>query len=79
MPPAEAPDLGDAPGDRPVPAVWPRPTHVGNGKYLAGLAGALPVHSATYRAGDGALASSELRVPGRDYVFRDAERADDAR
>jgi hypothetical protein len=23
--------------DRPVPAVWPRPTHVGNEKYLAGF------------------------------------------
>ncbi len=36
------------------------------------------MHSATYRATDGALASSELRVLGREYVFRDAERTDDA-
>lgn len=40
--------------------------------------GALPMHSPTYRASDGALASSELRVLGREYVFRDAERSDDA-
>jgi len=37
MQPAETRDVGDAPGDRPVPAVWPRPTHVGNEKYLAGF------------------------------------------
>jgi hypothetical protein len=37
MQPTEARDVGDAPDDRPVPAVWPRPTHVGNGKYLAGF------------------------------------------
>jgi hypothetical protein len=27
--------LSSALGDRPVPAVWPRLTHVGNEKYLA--------------------------------------------
>ena len=37
MQPTETRDVGDAPGDRPVPAVWPRPTHVGNEKYLAGF------------------------------------------
>src|SRR5260221_7107703 len=35
MQPTEARDVGDALDDRPVPAVWPRPTHVGNEKYLA--------------------------------------------
>src|SRR6266545_66181 len=35
MQPTEARDIGDALDDRPVPAVWPRPTHVGNEKYLA--------------------------------------------
>ena len=34
------------------------------------------MHPATYRASDGALASSELRVLGREYVFRDAHRED---
>jgi hypothetical protein len=34
MQPTEARDIGDALDDR-VPAVWPRPTHVGNEKYLA--------------------------------------------
>lgn len=34
------------------------------------------MHSATYRASTGALVSSELRVLGHEYVFRDAERAD---
>jgi hypothetical protein len=28
-------DVGDALDDRRVPAVWPRPTHVGNEKYVA--------------------------------------------
>ena len=37
MQPTEARDIGDALDDRPVPAVWPRPTHVGNEKYLAGF------------------------------------------
>jgi hypothetical protein len=27
--------IGDALDDRPVPAVWPRPTHFGSEKYLA--------------------------------------------
>ena len=36
------------------------------------------VHPATHRASDGALASSQLRVPGREYPFRDAEPADHA-
>src|SRR5258708_33634722 len=35
MQPTEARDVGDALADRPVPAVWPGPTHVGNEKYLA--------------------------------------------
>ena len=35
MQPTEARDVGDAVDDRPVPAVWPRPTQVGNEKYLA--------------------------------------------
>jgi hypothetical protein len=35
MQPTEARGVGDAPDDRAVPAVWPRPTHVGNEKYLA--------------------------------------------
>jgi hypothetical protein len=35
MQPTDARDIGDALDDRPVPAVWPRPTHVGNEKYLA--------------------------------------------
>ena len=35
------------------------------GELKAESAGELQVHSATYRASDGALASSELRVPGR--------------
>jgi hypothetical protein len=35
MQPTEARDVGDALDDRLVPAVWPRPTHVGNEKYLA--------------------------------------------
>jgi hypothetical protein len=33
--PTEARDVGDALDDRPVPAVWPRPTCVGNEKYFA--------------------------------------------
>jgi hypothetical protein len=33
----EAREVGDALDDRPVPAVWPRPTHAGNEKYLAGF------------------------------------------
>jgi hypothetical protein len=33
--PTEARDIGDALDDRPVPAVWPRPTHVGGEKCLA--------------------------------------------
>jgi hypothetical protein len=37
MQPTEAPDVGDALDDRPVPAVWPRPTHVGYENYLADL------------------------------------------
>src|SRR5215813_2009368 len=37
MQPTEARDVGDALDNRPVPAVWPRPTHVGNEKYLAGF------------------------------------------
>jgi hypothetical protein len=37
MQPPEARDIGDALDDRPVPAVWPRPTHVGNEKYLGGF------------------------------------------
>ena len=37
MQPAEARGVGDALDDRPVPAVWPRPTHAGSEKYLAGL------------------------------------------
>jgi len=37
MQPTEARDVGDALDDRPVPAVWPRPTRVGNEKYLAGF------------------------------------------
>ncbi len=37
MQPAEAREVGDALDDRPVPAVWPRPTHVGNEKHLAGF------------------------------------------
>ena len=37
MQPTEARDIGDALDDRPVPAAWPRPTHVGNEKYLAGF------------------------------------------
>jgi hypothetical protein len=37
MQPAEARDVGDALDDRPVPAVWPRPTRVGSEKYLAGF------------------------------------------
>jgi hypothetical protein len=37
MQPTEACDIGDALDDRPVPAVWPRPTDVGNEKYLAGF------------------------------------------
>jgi len=35
MQPTEARDIGDAGDERPVPAVWPRPIHVGNEKYLA--------------------------------------------
>ena len=35
--PTRACDVGDAPDDRPVPAVWPRPTHVGSEKYLGGF------------------------------------------
>jgi hypothetical protein len=35
MQPTETRDVGDALDDRPVPAVWPRPDHVGNEKYLA--------------------------------------------
>ncbi len=35
MQPTETRDVGDALDDRPVPAVWPRPTHVGNEKHLA--------------------------------------------
>ncbi len=35
MQPTKARDIGDARDDRPDPAVWPRPTHVGNEKYLA--------------------------------------------
>jgi predicted RNA polymerase sigma factor len=37
MQPTEARDVGDALEDRPVPGVWPRPTHVGTEKYLAGF------------------------------------------
>src|SRR5215813_7091446 len=37
MQPTEACDIGDALDDRPVPAVWPRPIHVGNEKYLDGF------------------------------------------
>src|SRR6266487_5719859 len=37
MPPTEARDVGDALDDRPVPAVWPGPAHVGSEKYLAGF------------------------------------------
>jgi hypothetical protein len=37
MQPTEARDVGDALDDRPVPAVWPRPTGVGNEKYLGGF------------------------------------------
>ena len=37
MQPTEARDVGDALDGRPVPAVWPRPTHVGNEKYLGGF------------------------------------------
>jgi hypothetical protein len=37
MQPTEARDIGDALDDRPVPAVWARPAHVGNEKYLAGF------------------------------------------
>jgi hypothetical protein len=35
MQPTEAHDVGDALDDRPVPAGWPRPTHIGNEKYRA--------------------------------------------
>jgi hypothetical protein len=35
MQPTEARDVGDALDDRPVPAVWQNPPHVGNEKYLA--------------------------------------------
>jgi hypothetical protein len=35
MQPTEAGDTGDALDGRPVPAAWPRPTHVGNEKHLA--------------------------------------------
>ena len=37
-----------------------------------------PGHPAIHRASDGALASSQLRVPGREYPCRDAEPADHA-
>src|SRR3989442_1272788 len=37
-----------------------------------------PARPATHRASDGALALSQLRVPGREYPFRDAEPADHA-
>src|SRR5215475_5802271 len=37
MQPTEARDVGDALDDRPVPAVWPRPTHAGNERCLAGF------------------------------------------
>jgi hypothetical protein len=37
MQPTETRDVGDALDDRPIPAVWPRPTHVGSDKYLAGF------------------------------------------
>ena len=37
MRPTEAREVGDALDDRPVPAVWPRPTHAGDEKYLAGF------------------------------------------
>ena len=37
MQPTETRDVDDALDDRPVPAVWPRPTRVGNEKYLAGF------------------------------------------
>ena len=37
MQPTEARDVGDALDDRPVPAAWPRPTRVGNEKFLAGF------------------------------------------
>jgi hypothetical protein len=33
--PTEARDIGDPLDDRPVPALWPRPTHVGGEKCLA--------------------------------------------
>jgi hypothetical protein len=35
MQPTEARDIADALHGRPVPAVWPRPSHVENEKYLA--------------------------------------------
>jgi hypothetical protein len=34
MQPTEARDIGDAPDDRSVPAIWPRPTHVEIENYL---------------------------------------------
>jgi hypothetical protein len=37
MQPTETRDVGAALDDRPVPDVWPRPTHVGKEKYLAGF------------------------------------------
>jgi dihydrofolate reductase len=39
MQPTEARDIGDELDDRPVPAVWPRPTHVGNETCRAGGTG----------------------------------------
>jgi hypothetical protein len=35
MQPTDASDIGDPIDDQPVPAVRPRPNHVGNEKYLA--------------------------------------------
>jgi hypothetical protein len=64
MQPVEAGDAGAALGGRPGASRMAKAPW--------------PVHPATHRASDGAPASSQLRVPGREYPFRDAEPADHA-
>jgi hypothetical protein len=80
MQPTETRDVGDALDDRPVPAVWPRPTHVGSDKYLAGfwISEAFDLDVALKLAAEGSKACNR-KVEVRRNAAKAAGRADGRR
>jgi hypothetical protein len=75
MQPTEARDVGDALDDRSVPAVWPRPTHVGSEKYYLWIIEAADLDVALKLATEGSKACNRkievrrnaAKAAGRTY------------